>query len=132
MIWATLVCVTCACTKGCSSLWVLQTWNAVWALGGCNATSVGAQECALMGCRSLQGLQLAGDLCGVTLSHGCLPLAQSQTLCRRLRSLCSQRRCSVVQWNPEVATQLLVASDDDRSPTLQVRQGLGLKLTVNP
>lgn len=33
---------------------------------------------------------------------------------------CSQRRASVLQWNPEVATQLIVASDDDRSPTLQV------------
>lgn len=32
----------------------------------------------------------------------------------------SQRRCSVLQWNPEVATQLIVASDDDRSPTLQM------------
>jgi protein transport protein SEC31 len=34
--------------------------------------------------------------------------------------VCSQRRCSVLQWNPEVATQLVVASDDDRSPTLQL------------
>lgn len=32
----------------------------------------------------------------------------------------SPRRCSVLQWNPEVATQLIVASDDDRSPTLQM------------
>jgi len=32
----------------------------------------------------------------------------------------SQRRASVLQWNPEVATQLVVASDDDRSPTLQM------------
>lgn len=32
----------------------------------------------------------------------------------------SQRRCSVLQWNPEVATQLVVASDDDRAPTLQL------------
>ncbi|KAK3253493.1 hypothetical protein CYMTET_37261 [Cymbomonas tetramitiformis] len=31
-----------------------------------------------------------------------------------------KRRCSAIQWNPEVATQLIVASDDDRSPTLQV------------
>ena len=30
------------------------------------------------------------------------------------------RRCSALQWNPEVATQLIVASDDDRSPSLQV------------
>ena len=26
----------------------------------------------------------------------------------------------MLQWNPEVATQLVVASDDDRSPTLQM------------
>jgi len=26
----------------------------------------------------------------------------------------------VVQWNPEVATQLMVASDDDMSPSLQL------------
>ncbi|KAF6262154.1 hypothetical protein COO60DRAFT_1470516 [Scenedesmus sp. NREL 46B-D3] len=32
----------------------------------------------------------------------------------------TQRRCSVLQWNPDVATQLVVASDDDRSPTLQM------------
>jgi protein transport protein SEC31 len=32
----------------------------------------------------------------------------------------SRRRCSALQWNPEVATQLIVASDDDRSPGLQV------------
>ncbi|CAM6099177.1 unnamed protein product [Calypogeia fissa] len=32
----------------------------------------------------------------------------------------SQRRCSTLQWNPENATQLVVASDDDRSPSLQV------------
>lgn len=34
--------------------------------------------------------------------------------------LCSQRRCSVLQWNPDVATQLVVASEDDRTPTLQM------------
>lgn len=33
---------------------------------------------------------------------------------------CSQRRCSVLQWNPDVATQLVVASEDDRTPTLQM------------
>ena len=31
-----------------------------------------------------------------------------------------KRRCSALQWNPDVATQLVVASDDDRSPSLQV------------
>ena len=31
-----------------------------------------------------------------------------------------KRRCSALQWNPEVATQLIVASDDDRAPSLQV------------
>lgn len=30
------------------------------------------------------------------------------------------RRCSALQWNPEVATQLIVASDDDQQPKLQV------------
>ncbi|KAJ7547293.1 hypothetical protein O6H91_08G078700 [Diphasiastrum complanatum] len=32
----------------------------------------------------------------------------------------TRRRCSSLQWNPEVATQLIVSSDDDRSPSLQV------------
>lgn len=31
-----------------------------------------------------------------------------------------RRRCSVMQWNPDVATQLIVASDEDSSPTLRV------------
>ncbi|UPR03903.1 protein transport protein SEC31 [Chloropicon primus] len=30
------------------------------------------------------------------------------------------KRCSALQWHPEIATQLIVASDDDRFPTLQV------------
>ncbi len=30
------------------------------------------------------------------------------------------RRCSSVAWNPEVATQLLVACADDLSPTIQL------------
>ena len=30
------------------------------------------------------------------------------------------RRCSAVAWNPEVATQLVVACEDDLSPTLQL------------
>ncbi len=33
---------------------------------------------------------------------------------------CRLRRCSAVHWNPEVATQLIVASDDDASPTLKL------------
>lgn len=32
----------------------------------------------------------------------------------------SQRRGSSVAWNPEVATQLLVASEDDGTPSLQL------------
>ncbi|XP_077219235.1 protein transport protein SEC31 homolog B-like [Tasmannia lanceolata] len=32
----------------------------------------------------------------------------------------NKRRCSVLQWNPDVATQLIVASDDDNSPSLRV------------
>ncbi|GLC43098.1 hypothetical protein PLESTF_001202800 [Pleodorina starrii] len=36
------------------------------------------------------------------------------------RDMNSQRRASAIQWNPDIATQLIVASDDDRSPTLQM------------
>ncbi|PKU77187.1 protein transport protein SEC31 homolog B [Dendrobium catenatum] len=32
----------------------------------------------------------------------------------------TRRRCSVLQWNPEVSTQLIIASDDDSSPALRV------------
>ncbi|CAM8920107.1 unnamed protein product [Rhodiola kirilowii] len=32
----------------------------------------------------------------------------------------NRRRCSVLQWNPDVATQLVVASDDDASPSLRL------------
>ncbi|KAL3683229.1 hypothetical protein R1sor_001251 [Riccia sorocarpa] len=32
----------------------------------------------------------------------------------------NKRRCSALQWNPENATQLIVASDDNRSPSLKV------------
>ncbi|KAL3814781.1 hypothetical protein ACJIZ3_016049 [Penstemon smallii] len=31
-----------------------------------------------------------------------------------------RRRCSVLQWNPNVATQLIVASDEDSSPSLRL------------
>ncbi|OWM78412.1 hypothetical protein CDL15_Pgr016136 [Punica granatum] len=31
-----------------------------------------------------------------------------------------RKRCSVLQWNPDVATQLVVASDEDSSPTLRL------------
>lgn len=31
-----------------------------------------------------------------------------------------RRRCSVLQWNPDVATQLVVASDEDGSPSVRV------------
>lgn len=31
-----------------------------------------------------------------------------------------RRRCSVLQWNPDVATQLIVASDEDSSPSLKM------------
>lgn len=36
-------------------------------------------------------------------------------VCRR-----KMRRCSAAAWNPEVATQLMVACEDDLSPTLQM------------
>ncbi|KAE9593486.1 putative transcription factor WD40-like family [Lupinus albus] len=32
----------------------------------------------------------------------------------------ARRRCSVLQWNPDVATQLVVASDEDGSPSLRL------------
>ena len=32
----------------------------------------------------------------------------------------SSRRCSVLEWSPEKPTQVLVASDDDRTPTVHV------------
>ncbi|PSS09961.1 Protein transport protein SEC31 B like [Actinidia chinensis var. chinensis] len=32
----------------------------------------------------------------------------------------NRRRCSVLQWHPDVATQLIVASDDDNSPSLRL------------
>ncbi|KAJ0792638.1 putative transcription factor WD40-like family [Helianthus annuus] len=31
-----------------------------------------------------------------------------------------RRRCSVLQWHPDFATQLIVASDDDNSPSLRI------------
>jgi len=31
-----------------------------------------------------------------------------------------RRRCSVLQWNPDVATQLVVALDEDSSPSVRV------------
>ncbi|KAK9056092.1 hypothetical protein SSX86_027180 [Deinandra increscens subsp. villosa] len=31
-----------------------------------------------------------------------------------------KRRCSVLQWHPDFATQLVVASDDDNSPSLRI------------
>ncbi|WCJ18600.1 hypothetical protein M5689_000937 [Euphorbia peplus] len=31
-----------------------------------------------------------------------------------------RRRCSVLQWHPEVATQLIIASDEDSSPALRL------------
>ncbi|XP_068328890.1 protein transport protein SEC31 homolog B-like [Pyrus communis] len=31
-----------------------------------------------------------------------------------------KRRCSVLQWNPDIATQLVVASDEDGSPSLRL------------
>ncbi|GAA0143231.1 vesicle coat protein [Lithospermum erythrorhizon] len=32
----------------------------------------------------------------------------------------TRRRCSVLQWNPDVVTQLIVASDEDSSPALRL------------
>ena len=38
----------------------------------------------------------------------------------KLHQLCRPKRSSVLQWNPEVATQLVVGSDDDMAPALQL------------
>ncbi|GAB2226254.1 hypothetical protein Droror1_Dr00022055 [Drosera rotundifolia] len=32
----------------------------------------------------------------------------------------TRRKCSVLQWNPDVATQIVVASDDDSSPSFKL------------
>ncbi|XP_019412945.1 PREDICTED: protein transport protein SEC31 homolog B-like [Lupinus angustifolius] len=32
----------------------------------------------------------------------------------------ARRRCSVLQWNPDIATQLVIASDEDDSPSLRL------------
>ncbi|PKA62399.1 WD-40 repeat-containing protein MSI2 [Apostasia shenzhenica] len=41
----------------------------------------------------------------------------------------SRSRCSVLQWNPDVSTQLIVASDDDSSPSLKVWD---VRKTISP
>jgi len=41
----------------------------------------------------------------------------------------TRRRCSVLQWNPDASTQLIVASDDDNSPTLRAWD---LRNTISP
>ncbi|KAG0496695.1 hypothetical protein HPP92_001386 [Vanilla planifolia] len=41
----------------------------------------------------------------------------------------SRRRGSVLQWNPDVSTQLIVASDDDNSPSLRVWD---VRKTISP
>jgi protein transport protein SEC31 len=38
----------------------------------------------------------------------------------------NRRQCSVLQWNPDMSTQLIVASDDDNSPSLRVITFLNL------
>ena len=32
-----------------------------------------------------------------------------------------QIRCKAVEWHPDVATQMVLASEDDRYPVIQVR-----------
>ncbi|ONK67816.1 uncharacterized protein A4U43_C05F4080 [Asparagus officinalis] len=41
----------------------------------------------------------------------------------------TRRRCSVLQWNPDMSTQLIVASDDDSSPSLRVWD---VRKTISP
>lgn len=43
-----------------------------------------------------------------------------------------RRRCSVLQWNPDVATQLIVASDEDNSPYLRVFFFVWLTFAIIP
>ncbi|XAR63484.1 hypothetical protein NMG60_11023433 [Bertholletia excelsa] len=42
----------------------------------------------------------------------------------------NRRRCSVLQWHPDVATQLVVASDDDSSPSLRLWDMRNIMLPV--
>ncbi|URE34597.1 transport protein [Musa troglodytarum] len=42
----------------------------------------------------------------------------------------NRRRCSVLQWNPDVSTELIVASDDDSSPSLRVWDLMNTMLPV--
>ncbi|KAH7676991.1 Ancestral coatomer element 1 Sec16/Sec31 domain-containing protein [Dioscorea alata] len=41
----------------------------------------------------------------------------------------NRRRCSVLQWNPDASTQLIVSSDDDHSPSLRVWD---VRKTISP
>ncbi|XP_038980631.1 protein transport protein SEC31 homolog B-like isoform X3 [Phoenix dactylifera] len=41
----------------------------------------------------------------------------------------SRRRCSVLQWNPDISTQLILSSDDDSSPSLRVWD---VRKTISP
>ncbi|KAJ3683814.1 hypothetical protein LUZ60_014041 [Juncus effusus] len=41
----------------------------------------------------------------------------------------NKRRCSVLQWNPEFSTQLIIASDDDNQPALRVWD---VRKTISP
>lgn len=64
----------------------------------------------------------------------CCLLTTSASISTDSGCLCSftdpnnRRPCAALEWNPEGATQLIVASADDRSPSLQVV--LNFKLTV--
>lgn len=40
-----------------------------------------------------------------------------------------RRSCSVLQWNPDISTQLIIASDDDSSPSLRVWD---VRKTISP
>ncbi|WOK93537.1 hypothetical protein Cni_G02237 [Canna indica] len=41
----------------------------------------------------------------------------------------SRRRCSVLQWNPDISTQLIISSEDDSSPSLRVWD---VRKTISP
>lgn len=44
----------------------------------------------------------------------------NRTFIHTLLSFFSQMHCSGLAWNPDVATQLIVASEDDRMPVIQM------------
>ena len=65
---------------------------------------------------SMHGRTCGRSQCAPTISPLMTRVSSSQAACGRRRP----KRSSVLQWNPEVATQLIVGSDDDMAPALQL------------